>query len=96
MSRHVFDTQDDIELRATFTNPADGTPVDPDTVTLTVKKPDATMSNPSVENPSVGVYVTTVTPDIDEFGRWWYRWRGTGQIQAAQERYFVVRRSAVL
>lgn len=95
MSRHVFDTQDDIELTATFTDPDTNFPVDPDTVTITVKKPDATTVTPSIDNPSVGVYTTTVTPGSNEYGRWWYRWRGTGQIQAAGERYFVVRRPQV-
>lgn len=96
MSRHVFDTSDDIELTATFSDPDTGELVDPDTVDLTVRKPDKSTVTPTVDHISLGVFRATVTPADDEYGRWHYRFHGTGDVQAAQERYFVVRKSEVL
>jgi uncharacterized protein YfaS (alpha-2-macroglobulin family) len=95
MSRKVFDTLDDIELTAVFRDPDTEELLDPATVTLTVRKPDDSTLTPSVANISPGTYRATVQPDEDEHGRWRYRWRGTGDVQATQERYFVVRKQTV-
>lgn len=96
MSRKVFDTEDQIQLTATFSDPDTDELVNPDTVDFIVRKPDATTSTPSVTHVSLGTYRVTVTPAEDEYGRWHYRAHGTGQVQAAQERYFVVRKSQVI
>lgn len=96
MSRKTFDTGDTIELTGEFYHPDTAAPLDPTAVTITVEKPnDLGTITPSVTRLSVGRYQTTVLPDTGEHGRWWYRIAGTGAVESAQERYFVVRRSQV-
>lgn len=95
MSRKTFDVADEIELFGEFYDPDTQAPLDLDTVTLTVEKPGGTTVTPSVTRLSVGRYTGTVTPAAGEHGKWWYRWHGTGEHQAAQERFFIVRKQQV-
>lgn len=88
MSRKTFDAGDAITLRAAFENA-------PDDVTITVERPDGTEEELTPTNPSAGVYEASVVPAEDEFGRWWWRVRGTGNVQGRGERLFMVRRPRV-
>jgi len=88
MSRKTFDAGDAITLQASFAQ-------DPDDVTITVERPDGTEEDLTPTSPSAGVYEATVVPENDEFGRWWWRVRGTGDVQARGERLFMVRRPRV-
>lgn len=58
------------------------------TVTLTVTAPDGTQSTPAVTNVSTGIYRADV--DLDQAGRWVYRWASTGAVINAEDGYLVV------
>jgi hypothetical protein len=58
------------------------------TAVCKVRKPDHSVLTPSLSNPSTGVYVATVDPDIA--GDWLYRFDFTGAAKAAGEQRFVV------
>lgn len=60
-------------LKTTFKD-TDGENVDPATVDLTIEAPDGTITTPSPDNPSVGVYQHQLNLSID--GDWDYRWEG--------------------
>jgi hypothetical protein len=97
VSLRTFDTEDDIELFGEFYEPGTNrtTPVDPGTVEVTIRKPDDTTTTPSVTRLDVGRYMVTVTPEPEEYGTWWYRFHGSGSVQANQERKFKVREPQV-
>lgn len=48
----------------------------PTSVTVTVRSPSGTLSNPAVTNPSLGVYQTTFT--LSQVGVWRFEFQGTG------------------
>lgn len=48
----------------------------PTSVTVTVRAPNGTLSNPAVTNPSLGVYQTTFT--LSQIGVWRFEFQGTG------------------
>lgn len=53
----------------------DGTLVDPSSVTLTIRDPEGTVTTPTPDNPSTGVYEHEI--DFDEAGWWRWQWSGT-------------------
>lgn len=83
-----------VRISVTFTD-SDGTPTDPDTVTLNIRNPDGDLQ-PVTYNPgdivrdSVGLYRYDIAP-ADVGGYWHYRWEGDGTVEAAQEESFYVR-----
>lgn len=87
-----YDVGDVAELTGTFTHPTTGQPVDPDTVTCTVRKPDGTTVKPGVSG-SAGVY--TANQALDQHGTWWYAFDGSGAHQASGEHRLEVRRQQV-
>lgn len=89
----TYDKGDLITLTGTFTN-AGGTATDPTTITLKVKKPGTALATytyalSQVTKTSTGVY--TRNTSLDTVGTWWYRWEGTGTVEAAVEGWFEVR-----
>jgi hypothetical protein len=52
------------------------------TVVLTVTKPDQSTTVPATVNPQTGSYTADV--DLDQAGRWTYRWVSTGAVVTAQ------------
>jgi len=87
-----------IRITAAFTDPADDSAVDPDTVTFLIKDPDDNVNayvygtDPEVENPSVGTYRMDVA--TDQGGWWFYRVESTGTGQSAsQGKFYVLARS---
>jgi uncharacterized protein YfaS (alpha-2-macroglobulin family) len=83
-----YDIGDALTVYVDFKD-ADDAAADPTAVTLTVKKPSGANSSPSVTHPSTGRYEGVV--EIDMAGTWFYRWAGTGALQAAEEGEFYVR-----
>lgn len=79
-------------VRATVTFTSDGDPVDPGTVTGTVKDPDGTTtvytygSDSELTRSSAGVYRLLIPADID--GLWRVRLHSTGSGKAAIESRF--------
>lgn len=65
-----------------------GALVDPDTVVLKVRLPDATVSEPEVVRDDIGQYHADVV--LGQPGRWFWRWETTGAYIAASEGTFVV------
>lgn len=86
-----------IPLSITFTDEADGSPVDPTCIKIKIMTPsdvDTTYTygtNASLQRESVGVYYINLFPD--EAGRWRYHWLSTGVGQAARAGSFNVQHS---
>lgn len=79
----------------TWTDPDDGTAIDPTTVAVTVVKPDGTSTtyvfgvDGEVTKTSAGIYKLLV--DADQEGVWTVEWfsTGTGQAAEAKQAYVV-------
>lgn len=87
-------------VRVAFTDPADGTPTDPTTVTFRVLAPSQAEGAPTVYvwgtdaevvKTGTGTYEVLVT--LDEEGWWQYRWEGENAAPAVQEGSLIVRGS---
>lgn len=93
---NIYDVGAKVRCSATFTDSA-GDPADPTAVVFTFKDPSAneTEYNYGVDAELVkddtGDYHVDVV--IDDSGRWWFRYEGTGAVVAAGESYFNVRAS---
>lgn len=91
---NTYDVGDLVRVTGTFTD-SDGTAVDPTTVTVYHKDPSGNitewvyLTDTDVVQDTNGTYYADI--DIDESGRWYYRFKGTGSGQAAGETYFQVR-----
>ena len=83
----THDIGDKVTLQVTFTDSA-GDPVDPTTVSCTVRSPNGTLTAPSTQG-TAGVYTATVEPTTP--GTWYYRFAGTGSYVAAEEDSFKIR-----
>ena len=75
-----------------FTNTA-GVAADPTNVTLSVEKPDGTTTSytyaaATVSKEAIGKYYKDLAPD--QSGIWFWRWVGTGGVQAASQGSFFV------
>lgn len=93
----TYDKGDLLRATGTFTN-AGGTATDPTTVTLKVKKPGVatatyTYAGGTVTKSTTGVFYKDLS--LDTVGWWFYRWEGTGTVEAAVEGWFEVRASKV-
>ena len=91
---NVYDVGDKIRLSVTFTSGV--TPTDPTAVVCKVKEPDGTITTATyalaqIIKDSAGVYHYDTT--IDQAGRHWYRFEGTGTVVAAAEADFMARES---
>ena len=90
---NTYDVGDLVRCDGVFTD-ADGGALDPDTVTFYVRTPGAITTSyqysvdAEVVREEAGTYYVHV--DVDEPGRWYYRFEGDGDGQAAGETYFNV------
>jgi hypothetical protein len=92
---NTYDYLDRIRISVTFTTVA-GVAVDPVTVRARYMVPSGTITvltfgvDAAVIRTGAGLYYTDI--DIDEEGRYYYRWEGTGAgAQGAAERAFEIR-----
>ena len=76
----MYDVGDRARLTFSVTD-VSGTPTN-GTVVLTVTKPDQSTATPTTSNQQTGSYTADV--DLDQAGRWTYRWTATGAVTAAQ------------
>jgi len=81
-------------VRVTGTFTSSGTPTDPTTVTLKVRKPDGiitvyTYASGAITKSEVGVYYKDFV--LDQSGAWYYYWQGTGTVVAADEWWLSVK-----
>lgn len=81
-----YDVGDLVRASATFRG-LDGVAADPTAVVGKYRDPSGNISTASVTQDSVGGYHFDI--DVDEAGTWYYRFAGTGAIQAAGEKSFV-------
>ena len=94
---NVYDIGDIARCTGTFTD-IDDDPADPTSVVFRYEKPDGTETaltygvDGAVIRDSIGVYHVDLTIAAGEYGRWHYRWTGTGALVAAGESRFQVRR----
>ena len=89
---NVYHISQLVRISATFT--VGGAATDPTTVTLRIKDPSGnktvyTYALAEITKDSAGVFHKDIT--VDEAGCWYYRWEGTGTVQAVDEDYFYVR-----
>lgn len=84
-------------LTGTFKD-ENGTLADPTTVVCKVKDPAGTETTYAVAdgitNPSTGVYEFELPEALSQAGRWYYRFDGTGALDAGGEADFMVETSA--
>jgi hypothetical protein len=91
---NIYDVGDKIRLSCAFTS--GGVATDPTAIICKVKEPDGTISTATyalgqVAKASTGNYTYDFT--IDQAGRHWYRFEGTGTVVAAAEADFWARES---
>lgn len=86
MADNVYQVGDLVPLEATFRD-ASGLGADT-TVTLTVRAPDGTLTTPTPAHPSTGVYHYDLS--ASQPGLWWYTFKGTGGVAAADRNSFYV------
>lgn len=95
MTDGLYDIGDTVELAGDFTD-LDGTPADPDAVTLSIKAPDGTVTEieqGDLSSGDTGSWTYLYSPD--QAGLYWYRFQGVGSVEAAEEKVFRVRRRHV-
>jgi len=78
----VFNQGQTVALTGAFTSAA-GEPVDPDTVTVTVVRPDGSRIQPDVIRDDTGSYHAEIVADVADRDQLW-RWRMDGAGGAAQ------------
>jgi hypothetical protein len=86
MADNIYQVGDLVPLQATFRDAAGA--LANTTVALTVRAPDGTITTPTPTNPSTGVYHYDLA--ASQPGLWWYTFKGTGTIQAAERRSLYV------
>lgn len=100
MSCNYYDLGDTVLVEASFRDPIDGGPIDPDQVHVAWRKPDGELVEHSYEaeasesdgvvlRDELGEYHALV--DVDQAGEWFVRWHSTGLGKAAAERSFLVK-----
>lgn len=94
MTTNIIDRGDKIRLGATFTDVL-GVVKDPTVITLQMKTPDGVLASLApVSKTSTGIYYYDFT--AAQAGDHHYRFTGTGDVVAAGEGFFQVRKSAVI
>lgn len=94
---NTYDIGDQARMSAAFTNVSTGAAADPTAVTLEYRKPDGAITtlvygaDAALVKDSTGNYHADVT--VDQWGRWDYRFAGTGAVIAAGDSFFEVRAS---
>lgn len=85
MTRTIYQVGDSVTLQATFTS-LSGVNTDPTTVMLKVRDPGGTTTTYTW----AGGDITKAAPGVFQYalsittaGRYWYKWFGTGTVQAA-------------
>ncbi len=99
MEAKTYQIGDSIRLSVLF-QALDFTPTDPAAIKVRIMKPSGTIviltygTGTEVVRDSAGTYHADFIPaDNTEAGDWYYRWEGTGTLQAANEGIFKVRPS---
>lgn len=90
---NVYDIGDIVQLSGAFSRTSDGSPIDPDVVTLYLKDPTGAVTSyttsSGLQHPGTGSFFLNYSPLLD--GKFWYRFTSTGAGQASAEQDFDVR-----
>lgn len=95
---NTYDIGDLARMSAAFTLVSNGTAANPTAVTCKVRKPDGSTvtlvygTDAALIKDSTGNYHADIA--TDQFGRWYYRFEGTGAVIAAGDNEFDVRQNA--
>lgn len=95
---NVYDVGDLIRVSGIFTN-EDDEETDPTVTTFKFTDPSGNTTtyiystDGELSRTKAGNFHVNIS--IDESGTWYYRWEGTGTVQAAEEGSFVVRPSRI-
>jgi predicted transcriptional regulator of viral defense system len=86
LNPNYYDRGDRVRLSASFTS--NGVAADPTAIELKVKDPSNNIATytyalAEITKSATGNYYKDVS--IDETGEWFYRWEGTGAVEAADE-----------
>ncbi len=99
MPTNTYEIGDGIRLSVLFETLA-LVPTDPTVIRVRTQKPNGSITvltygtDAAVIRDSAGAYHADVVPASNaEAGQWYYRWEGTGTLQAAEEGTFQVRGS---
>jgi hypothetical protein len=93
-----YDRGDLVRVVASFVGTDGVTPANPSMIHLLVKSPDGSVATyrfgaPGASIIQVGSAAYARDLDVSQVGSWYYRWEGTGGVQAADEWALVVTRS---
>jgi hypothetical protein len=94
MAINVYDVGDRVRLFGSFT--VSGVKTNPTLAQCRVLKPDGTSTTynpPAVVNDNTGDFHVDIS--VDQGGRWYYKWIGTGAVESVAEKYFQVRTPAL-
>lgn len=96
----LYDLGEGVWIRASFTNPQTGAPMDPSTVTVRYLPPSGAAgaptvliygTDPEVVKDSTGNF--SLLLEANEVGLWQFRWEGENTAPAIHEGTFIVRRT---
>jgi|WetSurSiteA1Bulk_404760.scaffolds.fasta_scaffold10343_2 hypothetical protein len=93
---NTYDVGDSVRISGSFA--VLGTATDPTTVALKIKPPTGSIvaydySQAEITRSALGKFYKDVI--VDQSGKYYYRWEGTGQCTAAEEGSFLVRSQKV-
>jgi hypothetical protein len=94
MAINVYDVGDRVRLSGSFS--INGVKTNPTLAQCRVMGPDGepiTYIAPDVVNDDVGDFHVDVS--VNQGGRWYYKWIGTGAVESVAEKYFQVRTPAL-
>ena len=96
---NLYNINNTVRVAAQFLD-LDGSPTDPENVTLILRLPDGQVITKVFEDgsdivkESVGHYYCDVLITVS--GRWFYGWKGTGEVEVFSEYHFYVARSKLI
>jgi hypothetical protein len=83
----IYTTGNQIRLGVVFKN-QQGRPTNPTSVIVRVKNPNNVIVDYTGVQSAIGTFYYVATANI--VGTWYYRWIGTGAVQAAAEQSFII------
>lgn len=92
MSIQLFDIGQRVRISAAFD--ILGTATDPSTIVLRLRSPSGLKTTPANSKDATGQYHADI--DLNEIGKWAWRWEGTGACNAISEGILMAQASAVL
>jgi len=92
---NTYQSGSSIVLTGTFKN-ASAVLTNPTAVVCKVRTPGRTLATPTTTSASTGIWTATYSLLDADHGTYYYRFEGTGAVQAAAESSFLIAESKVL